>query len=235
MNYLNNPKLQKFVQNKVEKKVNNAIRKATGVDILHTANRAGLKIPGHIDPNNPTKTTSSERLVMTIDDFKKLRDRLATTPIGGVVCLVHALLNWGNPATRHVGEQMLVLATAEEMLVPGSTYKAYGLSQEIVAMLSQASPRNPIATISSLVAGTKSNAGYTFNPEKVAVVQDLSYGEVKPINGVANIRIKSSGDVSSRGVTVSINAKGIWKARDFHELLRDVHAPPVCATAVDDL
>lgn len=130
-----------------------------------------------VDPTGPGSTaprpklTSKCALAGSVEQFLKLREKQAREPLGAAVCLVHALLNWAEPATREAGRQMLVLAAAEELLVEGSTYKRYALNPELEAALAQALP-GAVAAVRSLVAGTAAAVGYAFDPGAVRLAHD---------------------------------------------------------------
>ena len=53
-------------------------------------------------------------LVSSPEEHIALRNQIATHPRGGAVLFVHALVNYFDPATRELGEQLLVLCMAED-------------------------------------------------------------------------------------------------------------------------
>jgi hypothetical protein len=58
-----------------------------------------------------------------------------------------------------------------------------------------------------------------------------------PAGPAPQVWLLSTGDSSPRSVTLTVNKNGIWKARDFAALLREVLPPPpaLAAAAADDL
>ncbi|KAL4537131.1 hypothetical protein Ndes2526B_g04960 [Nannochloris sp. 'desiccata'] len=247
--------------------VNEALQKATGVDVLgkvnevrYSAGNVGLHVQDplyavHSGVDNlvhktfhasngtgyKVRNTPAEKLVASVEEFIALRDRAAKTPYGGAVCLVHALLNYINPATQSLGEQLLVLAIAEDQLVKGSTYKGYALGEEMASFVAELVSDEDAtiaarAAIQSLVVGTKQQESYTYDAGKVAVAEDLTSEEGEDIkDGVFTVYLRSTGRDSSRAVTVAVNKNGVWKARNFSGLSSSVEAAPITLTAADDL
>lgn len=115
--------------------------------------------------------TPKEALAASVEDLLVLRDRIAKTPLGGAVILIHALLNYTRPATRAMGQQQLVLSVAEDMLQPGTTYKGYALKDELVSMLEGALPDAQHA-LASLVAGSSQATSYAYDPAAVSFLYD---------------------------------------------------------------
>ncbi len=199
---------------------NEALQKATGVDVLGKVNDArysaanvGLHMNdpiyavdngvhnlagkfGHGNVGYKVKNTPNVKLVTTVEDFIALRDKVAKTPSGGAVCLVHALLNYINPATRSLGEQLLVLAVAEDQLVKGTTYKGYALGEEMANFVSELVADDDATTtaraaIQSLVVGTKQPESYAYDAKKVALMEDLTSEEGEDIKtGAFTVRLK---------------------------------------------
>lgn len=201
----------------------------------------GQRFSGADATGRKLRATPKEHLVTSVEAFIALRDRAAKAPIGGVVALVHALLVWANPATRTLGDQLLVLSVAEDCLVRGNTYKGYSLKEDLASQLSSALEAEDgaaavQAALASLVAGTSPQTGYGFNPATVVLTEDVgaSAGD-DPRDGLYTAHLMSTGADYPRSVTVSVNKNGIWKARDFGDLLSGVASPPVTLTAADEL
>jgi hypothetical protein len=186
--------------------VNDALQKATGVDVLgkvndarYSAGNVGLHVQdplyavhnkvdnlvntklrqGSNETSNKIRNTPIEKLVSSVEEFIALRERAAKTPSGGAVCLVHALLNYINPTTRSLGEQLLVLAVAEDQLVKGSTYKGYALGDQLASFISglvtdQNRETAARAALASLVVGTNQQESYTYDTNKVALAEDVT-------------------------------------------------------------
>ena len=243
---------------------NEALQKTTGVDILdnyndvrYSAGQFGLNVHPDYAVNeqinkvgdqvtgrfsgSKISTTKSIKLVSTVDEFIALRDSIAKTPSGGAVCLVHALLNYAIPSNRTLGSQLLVLAVAEERLVKGTTYKGYALNEDLAGYLSGAleaeNGEEMLKTaLSSLVVGTNSQMGYTFDTNKVSLAEDVGAETGQDLkSGHYTVHLWSTGSDGPRRVDMSINKNGIWKAKDFGSLLGQVAAPPVTLSAADDL
>ena len=186
MDKLKNPKVQKFLMNQANK----AVTKATGVNVMykydhamHQAERVGLKPHekinkslGHGKEGNLRQTIST-KLVTSVDEYLALRDKHAETPLGGAICLVHALLNWSNPSTRHLGEQLLVLAATEDMLVKGNTYKGYSLNPDLASSLQYAlegeGAKSVKLALASLMWETDPQMAYQFDSNNLILAQDI--------------------------------------------------------------
>lgn len=249
MDKLKNPKVSKFLIGQANK----AVTKATGVNVMykydhamHNAEKVGLKpherinkAMGHGARGNLRQTFSS-KLVTSVDEFLALREAQGKTPLGGAICLVHALLVWANPATHHLGEQLLVLAVTEDMLVQGSTYKGYSLNPDLANHLKYAiegdGAHSVKLALSSLMWETDPQTAYAFDTNNMILAEDIiaEEGQHKS-TGVFNVYLHSFGCDSSRGVHMAANKNGVWKAREFTSLLSSVHAPPVTTSAADEL
>lgn len=247
------------------REANEAVSGATGVDVMGNYNNVKYQTGAmglHVDPGHALdqkldqlgqrfsgadaagrklRPTPRERLVSSVEEFIELRDRAAKAPVGGAVAAAHALLVWANPATRALGDQLLVLAVAEDCLVRGGTYKGYALKPELSDALASALETEggqaaASAALASLVAGTAPQTGYGFDPGAVVFTEDVgaSAGD-DPRDGVYTAHLVSSGADYPRSVTVSVNKNGVWKARDWGDLLAAVAAPPVTLTAADEL
>jgi hypothetical protein len=192
------------LENFVAGAANEALQKATGVDVLGNVNSVrgqasdfGLhvhdpihavdsgvnnmvdKLKGHGSNGYKIKNTPNEKLVASVEEFIALRDKIAKTPCGGAAVLIHALLNYINPTTRSLGAQLLVLAVAEDQLIKGSTYKGYALGEEMASFIlelvsDEDSETTSKAAIQSLIVGTKQQESYTFDAKKVALAEDLT-------------------------------------------------------------
>ena len=192
------------LENYVTTAANQALQKTTGVDVLgqvndvrYSAANVGLHINDPIYAANSQvdnmvnklrsgstdgmklRNTPTEKLVASVEEFIALRERAAKQPSGGAVCIVHALLNYINPATRSLGEQLLVLAVAEDQLVKGDTYKGYSLGELMTSFVrgfvADADNESKAKdAISSLVVGTKQQESYVYDANKVAVTEDLT-------------------------------------------------------------
>jgi hypothetical protein len=201
----------------------------------------GQRFSGADAAGRKLRATPKERLVTSVEEFIALRDRAAKAPIGGAVALVHALLVCANPATRTLGDQLLVLSVAEDCLVRGTTYKGYALKEDLASQLSSAlEGEGTVATLqaalASLVAGTSPQTGYGFDPAAVVLTEDVgaSAGD-DPRDGLYTAHLMSTGADYPRSVTLSVNKNGVWKVRDFGDLLAEVASPPVTLTAADEL
>lgn len=173
-----------------------------------------------------------------MNELTKLRDKIAKIPLGGAVVLMHALINYMTPETRQVGEQMLVLAVTESCLVKGSTYKGYSLNEELTLALQSAVEQEHFRNaISSLVVGTNPQTMYAFDAKKVSFLEDIASEQGDEVDdGEFAIYFWSSGSKSSpRRIDLTVNVKGVWKAKNFQELFADVEGVPVSSTAADDL
>lgn len=190
------------------------------------------------------RPTPSEKLVSSVQEFLALRDKTASkSPLGGAICLVHALLNWINPSTRTLGSQLLVLAVAEEQLVKGMTYKGYSLNEDLsnylVSSLGEGANQAKVReALHSLVVGTNPHANYSFNPSAVVLAEDVGAEEGQPdgrTTGTYTIYFRSTGSDSARSVVMSANKNGVWKAREFSSLFSEVEPTPVAVNAADEL
>ena len=169
----------------------------------------------------------------SIDEFIALRDKISKDPWGGATMFVYALIVWQKD--KALGEKMIVLATAEDRLDPGNTYKGYALGRTGVYLMKQA-VKAPHCMRSYAVGATPKN-GYEIPKGKVVLrfrKQDRFVGSIE--SGKYKVFVCSSGAASCRPVTLKRNKKDLWKVREFSSLVLGCpRIAPKGPTAADEL
>lgn len=140
--------------------------------------------------------------------------------------LIHALINYVNPATKKLGQQMLVLAVSEHNVQKGSgdgEYKGWVLTRASSDSFKRLDSQPHVAR--SYAAGTSPEAGYEL-PDDISVtfrLQDKYVGDAS--KGEYKVFVWSSGADSARPVMCRKNDKGVWKCHEYSSLTLGVKPP----------
>ena len=169
----------------------------------------------------------------TVDAFVAMRDKVATTPEGGVAMLLVALRMW--ETSRVEGTKALIVIMDMNLLQQNSgeySYKGYGVGRSYEYMLGSASRNSPYVP-SSYFPGTSPANNYAMGSGPYRL--EFTPHRHRPQNDVEHtLFVPSSGADSPRPVQVKKNDKGIWKAANFSSLLVGIR-PPASAAPVDEL
>lgn len=160
-------------------------------------------------------------LPSSVDELVALRDRLATTPEGGVAILVLALLVWGKDPK--LGLQCLTVAIEQAQLSDGPDgYKGKQPSRVVLQNLKDRLAGKP-HIIHSLVQGTSPQSGYALPPPPWRLSGREQPGDVR--SDKMKTFIRSTGADTPRPVHVVKNDKGLWKANNWSSIEVGVRAP----------
>jgi len=167
----------------------------------------------------------------SVEEFLAQRTKVATTPEGGAVMMVVALMVYAND--EKTGLQCLTVATDQSRLMDGPKgYKGRQLANNNLQRIRlQISGKEYLP--SSYVQGTSPQNGYRLpNPPYGFACSSNPYsGDAS--SGTYKVFVATSGAPTPRPVTVKVNDKGIWKASEWSSLIVGVQPP--AATQTDDL
>lgn len=173
-------------------------------------------------------------LPTSVDAFLELREKMGKTPQGGAVLFLAALMVREKDGA--LGEQLMVLATAESQLSKGSTYKGYALDTAAGYRLGQLD-KNAYCTRGHVVGAEPKNRYAIPDPKRFAVKfrpQDKYVGSVE--SGDYKVFIVSSGTASARPMRMNRNEKGFWKTAEWSSFAVGCQAPKQEGpTAADEL
>ena len=167
----------------------------------------------------------------SIEEFLALRTEVATTPEGGAVMMVTALMVYAGDT--ETGRQCLTVAVDQSRLMDGPKgYKGRQLSNNNLQRI-DLQIRGKEYTPNSYVQGTSPQNGYQLpNPPYSFACSSNPYsGDAS--SGTYKVFVTTSGAPTPRPVTVKVNDKGIWKASEWSSLIVGVQPP--ADTQADDL
>jgi hypothetical protein len=182
-----------------------------------------------------TFSSTLDSMPSNISEFEALRDKLATTPEGGVLVLIAALKMYNeNPGE---GIKAMIVAVDQGLLSKSDgkdNYKGYALGSATVSLVKSQLGNYPYVINSYLPGATPGNnyvpgpLPYKFELTANQYSGDAAKGQIK-------LFIKSSGADSPRPVTLKKNSKGIWKAYEFSSIVVGIRKPVKMAQKEDNL
>lgn len=169
------------------------------------------------------QTVKIEKMPSNMDDFVKLRDKIASTPEGGATIFLLSLKIFAdNP---ELGKQCLVVASDRASLREGDVYKGFSLLHQDMQLITNQINKNK-SIPDSYIKGSNLNDGYKVKLPYVYEFSSNAYSG-NPDEGRFKLFVKCSGADSPRPVTLIRNDKGIWKATAWSSLVLDIKKPPV--------
>ncbi len=167
------------------------------------------------------KTIEIQNIPKTVEQFEKIRDRIATTPEGGAAMMVLAMLVFAEDETE--GLKCMTVALDRANLSEGDVYKGYKPAGHLDYHLDRFRQRKywPKAYIQ----GTTPQNGYEysepvrFNISRTKYSGDEASGELKVFVSVYGF--------SPRPMKMVRNNRGIWKANELSSFFLDVEPPVV--------
>ena len=110
--------------------------------------------------DNPLPAVTVENIPASLEEFIALRDTLAVTPQGGATVMIIACIIYTQDS--ELGEQCLVIALANHLLIRGQTYKGYALSFKDKQFLQKRIGKDSAESYIpySYVVGTSPEQGY---------------------------------------------------------------------------
>ncbi len=180
-----------------------------------------------------SKVISVSKIPASTEEFTAMRNEIATTPEGGAVMTLVALM--AMKENRDLGLQFLTIAISRDNISSGSVYHGYAPSSSVMYHIKRLNGRNidpwsymPFA----YVEGASAQNNYTVDaPYKFNLKRNRYSGSEK--SGKVKVFVEVYG-FSPRPVSVVQNQKGIWKSKEFSSLFLDV-PPPASSKPVDDL
>ncbi len=174
-----------------------------------------------------SQTVTIKKMPKNVDEFVKLRNKIATTPQGGVSMFILALKMYEkNPP---LGKQCLVIATDRTRLQKGNVYKGFQLFSTDGNRIKKQIEKYPYIVNYYFKGATPEN-GYTTKLPYVLDFSSNAYsGDVK--TGKFKIFVKCYGADSARPIKTVKNNKGYWKASEWSSIIMGGKKPVI---EVDD-
>lgn len=169
------------------------------------------------------QTVKIEKIPDNIEDFVKLRNKIADTPEGGATIMLLALKIY--ETNKELGSQCLVIAVHRKLLRKGSVYKGYDILRTDKQLIKMQLGRSPYLN-NSYIKGSSPKNGYKVKLPYVYEFSSNPYS--KGSDGVTyKIFVKCSGADSPRPITLTKNNRGIWKASSWSSVLVGIKSVPV--------
>ncbi|MBN2353904.1 MAG: hypothetical protein JXD23_15120 [Spirochaetales bacterium] len=174
------------------------------------------------------KTVTVAAIPASMDEMTSLRDKIATTPEGGAVSFITAMIVYGS--NHKLGLQALTLTLDAGQLSAGTVYKGFKPKRAWYEKLSQIDKFPFLGKI--YVEGTSAEEGYVL-PE---APYTITVTEVRLLpKDTAKAFVASTGGNLPRPVSLARNSKGIWKVTEASSLFVGPSALPPEEKQPDDL
>ncbi len=177
--------------------------------------------------DNELSPVTVDKIPGSLEEFIALRNKLAITPQGGATVMIIACIMYTRDS--ELGEQCLVIAVANDLLVKGRTYKGYAIGFKDKKFIQDRIGKDSDAAYLPLsyVIGTKPEQGYRLPEGKLSFKYSYNQFSGDMEQGMLKVFVECTGADSPRPITLTRNNKGIWKAYAWHSLLVTIKAPLV--------
>jgi hypothetical protein len=177
------------------------------------------------------QTVSVETLPPSVEAYRTLRDRLATSPQGGAAMMIVALLLYSRDAK--LGQACLAVAVDRSQLVAGPHgYRDWQLRNRDLRRIAEQTGAQPYLAQAYIDGATPEN-GYRLPELPWTIRFEANPHSGDPASGAYKVFVTCSGAGHPRPVSMQRNARGLWKAREWSSLLTGIQ-PPV-QVVEDDL
>jgi len=174
-----------------------------------------------------SQTVTLKKMPKTVDEFVKLRNKIATTPQGGASMFVLALKIYEKNHT--FGRQCLVIATDRSRLQKGNVYKGFQLFSTDYNRIKRQIESNPYIVDYYFKGASPENGYKTKLPYVLNFSTNAYCGD--PKTGKYKIFVKCYAADSPRPIKIVKNNKGYWKASEWSSIIMGGKKPII---EVDD-
>jgi len=166
-------------------------------------------------------TVTLDAMPRTVEEFKAMRDRLATTPFGGAAMFAVALNVYSEDPKA--GIPLLTLALDASMLSDGNE----GVSGKQPTHLRDFRDRNGQKpwVAKSMIQGTSPEGGYALPAFPLTLKFKEQPGDVKETD--AKVFVYTTGADSPKPMRLKKNDKGLWKAAEWSSFQGNCRPPVV--------
>lgn len=185
-----------------------------------------LSVKGWTDEQKPVILTLP-KTPSSLEAFTRLRDSFATTPEAGAALFVLVLNLYTENRDQGLPYVTAMLAKDPELTEPskdGGFWRGFSPTMSVLRRLEYLEAQTGIAR--SFISGTSPKDDYRLPPGARQVFLTRNRFS-KQQNGDIKVFIRSSGTSSPRAVFMAKNDHGIWKVRNFSNLVADVQRLPV--------
>ena len=174
-----------------------------------------------------SQTVTVKKMPKSVDEFVKLRNKIATTPEGGATMFVLALKLYEENSI--VGEKCLVIAVDRNRLQQGSVFKGFQLFRNDGNRIKSQIAKYPYIVDYYFKGATPENGYKTKLPYILDFSSNAYSGD--PKTGKFKIFVKCYGADSARPMKIVKNNKGYWKASEWSSIIMGGKKPVI---KVDD-
>ncbi len=175
----------------------------------------------------PETTLQLPALPRTVEEFKALRDTVATTPFGGAAMFAAALAVFSEDPKA--GVPLLTLAIDQKLLVDGGEGTGGKQPQGLRDFRDRNGQKPWVAR--SMFQGTSPENGYALPAGSLSLVFHAQPADVQEAE--AKVFVHTTGADNPKPMRLRRNDKGIWKAVEWSSFQGNCR-PPV-TTQTDDL
>ncbi len=162
-----------------------------------------------------------EAIPNTVEAFRKMRDKVAQTPQGGVLMFIVALNMYAKNNSE--GTKALVLAIDKRYLTLNRKSGMYK-NHSIRNFFAFNKVRNKPYIARSYITSTSPQNNYAVG-EAPYTVKMFTTAHSFYHKGRIRIMVSCSGADSERPITVKQNSKGIWKAYEYSTMILGIKDP----------
>lgn len=169
------------------------------------------------------ETTTVNKIPDNFEDFKTLRDELATTPEGGATAFIVALIIYrDNP---DLGKKCLTITIDKKGLRKDPNgYKGYAPLKQDMTLIKRQFYKNSLI-INSYIKGSSPKNGYKISLPYQFIYTSNAYSGDRN-NGRFKVFVACSGADSPRPITMIKNNRGLWKASAWSSIVLGIKPVP---------
>jgi hypothetical protein len=171
-----------------------------------------------------------DKMPASIEEFVQMRDKIATTPQGGVATFIVAMYLYTQD--KELGTACLTIAMDMGRLTSGNAYKGYAPNTSDFRLIQSQLQQNPHLP-RSYFKGTSPENQYTLPSGRLEINCSTNPYSGNAADGKLKVFTVSTGADSPRPMVVKRNDKGLWKADEWSSLLVGCRKPVVQVS--DDL
>ena len=153
-----------------------------------------------------SKSIQINNLPTTMDEFLKLRNKIAKTPMGGAAMFICAMIMYGQD--EELGLQAFTVAFDRSQLSEDDVYKGFKPAYSWKYYFGQVKKFPFLGYI--YIQETNSLNGYI--PLKAPY--KFSFTEIRPIKDEFKLFIKTTSGNMARPLILSKNSSGVWKVKE---------------------
>ncbi len=169
------------------------------------------------------QTVKIKDIPKSVENFVKLRDKIAKTPEGGAAIFMLALKIYTDDPK--LGKQCLVVTVDRSRLQEGDTYKGFTLFSSDMKLIERQILDKNRKLPNSYIKGSSPENCYKVKLPYIYEFKSNAYSG-NPESGSFKIFVKCSGADSPRPIAMKKNNKGYWKASSWSSVIMGIKKIP---------